>query len=198
MKNTKINKLSRASLVLIMCYGTSFTHAATDEIISDIYSSKFDSCFSEGYNIDKLTQDQAFITAQCFTSLLEIEGADITFLGASKLTIMQYSDSWYKAAIEKGHKLAQAKLDANTIAFNTLKQQAHFGIIEQDEQLLASEKTFKTLDADKNGTLSFAEASSSQDLKAAFTEIDFDNDGKLSVGEYTIQYGEMTAAGKSN
>ena len=197
MNNTRINKISSATLVLIMCYGASFTHAATNENISNIYSSQFDSCFSEGYNVDELTQDQTYITAQCFTSLLEKEGADTASLGASKLTIMQYSDSWYKAAIEKGHKLAQDNLDANTIAFNTLKQQTHFGIIEQDGQLLASEKAFKALDADNNGTLSLNEASNSQGLKLAFSEIDFDNDGMLSVGEYTIQYGEMTAAGKS-
>ena len=118
MNNTRINKISSATLVLIMCYGASFTHAATNENISNIYSSQFDSCFSEGYNVDELTQDQTYITAQCFTSLLEKEGADTASLGASKLTIMQYSDSWYKAAIEKGHKLAQDNLDEITVVPN--------------------------------------------------------------------------------
>jgi len=190
-----MNKISRASLVLLMSYGFTSACNAAEENFSGIYSSQFDSCFSEGYNVDELTQDQAYITAQCFTELLEQEGVDTESLGASKLTIMQYSDSWYKAALEKGHKLAKDSLDANTIAFNALKLQTHFGLIEQNSQLLASEKAFNALDTDGNGLLSLAEASSSKNLKEAFSKVDFDSDGVLSAGEYTILYGDMTAAG---
>jgi|GEM_PF-4305383 len=195
MKNTRINKLSSASLVLIMCYGISSANALAAETNSDIYSSDFDDCFSEGYNISELTKGQIYTTAQCFTSLLETSGAEAASLGASKLTIMQYSDSWYRAAVEKGHKQAQSGLDANLIAFSALEQQTHFSVIAQDDQLLASEKAFNSLDTDRNGMLSLAEASISKELKDTFSEVDYDSDGVLSAGEYTILYGDITAAG---
>jgi len=195
MKNTKINKLSNASLVLIMSCGASLASASTEDNSSDFYSSAFDACFSEGYNISELTKDQIYITAKCFTSLLEKEDSETASLGASKLTIMQYSDSWYRAAIEKGHNQALDSLNANMIAFTALEQQTHFGIIAQDDQLLASEKAFNALDSDKDGLLSLAEASTSKNLKKNFSKVDFDNDGVLSAGEYTILYGDMTASG---
>jgi len=195
MKNTRINKLSNASLVLIMCCGASSVNASAEENISDIYSSNFDACFTEGYNISELTKDQIYTTAQCFTSLLEKHDLPTDSLGASKLTIMQYSDSWYRAAVEKGHQLAQTNLDSNMLAFTALEQQTHFGTIVHDDQLLASEKAFNSLDLDGNGLISIAEASNSTNLKKTFSKVDFDNDGVLSAGEYTILYGEMTAAG---
>jgi len=195
MKNIRINKLSNVSLVLIMCCGVSSVSAAVEDGTSDIYSSDFDACFSEGYNTSELTKDQIYFTAQCFTSLLEKEGSETTSLGASKLTIMQYSDSWYRAAIEKGHKLALDSLNANLVAFSALEQQTHFGIMAQDDQLLASEKAFNALDIDRDGLLSLAEASTSKNLKKNFSKVDFDNDGVLSAGEYTILYGDMTASG---
>ena len=195
MKNTIINKLSIASFFLIMCYGITFVNAAAEDTISDIYSSGFDACFSEGYHISELTKSQIYTTAQCFTSLLKKEGTEAVSLGASKLTIMQYSDSWYKAAVEKGHKQAQSSLDANRVAFNALEQQTYFGVIVQEDQLLASEKVFNSLDTDGNGMLSLAEASNSKNLKDTFSEVDYDNDGVLSAGEYIILYGDMTAAG---
>jgi len=195
MKKKIIKKLPNASLVLVLCYSAISVGSASEENITGIYSSDFDNCFSEGYNIAELTKDQIYLTAQCFTSLLEKEKIEFASLGASKLTIMQYSDSWYRAAVEKGHKLAQAHLDSNIVAFTALEQQTHFGITAPVEQLLASEIAFNALDIDGNGLLSLSEASASKNLKKAFSKVDFDSDGDLSAGEYTILYGDMTAAG---
>jgi len=195
MKNKTLNKSFRARLALVVFCGASFGNALAQENSSDIYSSPFDTCFENGYNLSLLTQDQTYATAQCFTSLLEKKGYETAYLGASVHTIMEYSVSWYAAAAEKGHKLAQANLDTNLFAMSTLENHMHFGLKEQDQQLLASEKVFQALDTDDNGMLTLAEASSSLVLKEAFSKSDFDNDGLLNFGEYTILSGEATAAG---
>ena len=196
MKNTTMNKLSSASLVLIMGYSTLSFGTSNDESFVDIYNSEFHACFSEGYNTSELSKDQLYTTAQCFTNLLQKEETQAVSLGASKLTIMQYSDSWYRAAADKGHKLAQKGLDKNLFALAKLEGQTHFGTAPQEEQMFASEKVFKILDTDKDGFISIAEASTTEYIKNDFSKTDFDNDGMLSQGEYTIQYGESTAAGQ--
>ena len=195
MKNKTFNKSLKAGLVLVAFCGGAVGNALAQEISSDIFSSPFNSCFADGYNLSLVTQDQAYATAECFTSLLEKEGAETAYLGASKHTIMEYSVSWYSAAAAKGHELAQANLDTNMTALNLLEQEMYFGVKTQDQQLLASEKVFQTLDTDNNGVLSLAEASSSPTLKEVFSKSDFDNDGMLNFGEYTILSGEATAAG---
>jgi len=195
MNDNKLNKSLKARLALVVFCGASFGNALAQENSADIFSSPFDACFENGYNLSLLTQDQTYSTAQCFTSLLEMKGAETTYLGASEHTIMEYSVSWYAAAAEKGHKLAQENLDAGIAAMSTLENHTHFGLKEPDQQLLASEKAFQTLDTDDNGMLTLAEASSSLALKEVFSKSDFDNDGMLNFGEYTILSGEATAAG---
>jgi len=195
MKNKSLNITFKAGLVLVTFCGGAVGNALAQETGSDIFSSPFDSCFADGYNISLVTQDQAYATAECFTSLLKKEGAETAYLGASKHTIMEYSVSWYSAAATKGHELAQTNLNTNMVALNLLEKEMFFGIKTQDQQLLASEKNFRRLDTDDNGVLSLAEASSSPALKSAFSSSDFDNDGTLNFGEYTIQSGEATAAG---
>ncbi|MFT7185660.1 MAG: hypothetical protein ACI84K_001042 [Pseudohongiellaceae bacterium] len=194
MKNITINTLTNASLALIIYY-TASSSAASEEIVVDIYSSGFYGCFSDGYNASELSKDQIYITAECFTALLEKEELETASLGASKLTIMQYSDSWYRAAAAKGHDQAQAKIKANLAFMVSLEQRTHFGMAPHELQLFASENAFKALDSDRNGFISLAEASVSKKITADFAKSDYDKDDMLSPGEYTIQFGEMTSAG---
>ncbi|MFT5718196.1 MAG: hypothetical protein ACI9T7_002401 [Oleiphilaceae bacterium] len=194
MKNTIINTLTNASLSLIICYSAS-SGAESKENVADIYNSDFYGCFSEGYNVTELSKDQIYITAQCFSALLEKESSETASLGASKLTIMQYSDSWYRAASVKGHEHAQAKIEANLASLASLEQQTYFGMAPHDLQLLASENAFNALDSDHNGFISLDEASVSKKIKEEFANTDYDSDGMLSPGEYTIEFGEITAAG---
>jgi hypothetical protein len=194
MKIITINTLTHASLALILCCSTSSV-VATGEIVTDIYSSDFENCFSEGYNNSDLSKDQIYLTAECFTALLKKEKLQAASIGASKLTIMQYSDSWYKAAANMGHLQAKDKIDSNLASLASLEQQTHFGMAPHDQLLFASENAFKALDSDRDGFISLVEATASKKIKENFAKTDYDNDGMLSPGEYTIEFGEMTAAG---
>ena len=196
--NTKsLNQRSSTKLAfVIICSGVLGSAIAQEQnVSSELFSSPFDACFENGYNIDQVTQDQAYATAKCFTALLETPQTKTSNLGASKHTILEYSVSWYSAAAEKGHKLSQTNLDTYTLALNQFDKNNHFSTRDQSQLLLASEKTFQALDTDNNGSLSLAEASSSPSLKNAFLQSDIDNDGLLNFGEYTILSGEATAAG---
>lgn len=196
MKTKVSKKLLNASLPLILC-SSIFSGATASEVAhTGIYSSAFDDCFSEGYHLSELSKEQIYTTALCFSGLLDSEQKNITTLGASKLTILQYSDSWYQAAANLGHEHAQAKHQANRDLISSFEQETHFGIAPLEETMFASENLFKRLDVNKDGLLSAEEAASSPALKQHFAKADFDDNGTLSVGEYAIEFGEMTAAGK--
>lgn len=189
MKNSALKQSIGICALSLACTGIFATSTVAQEIESDLYNTPFDSCFVDGYNLSEVTAQQAYETANCFTTLLQRDSD--SNLGASKHTILEYSVSWYQAAANKGNTMAQTNLSTNLLALSSLET----GLLSQGEQMLASEQVFNVLDADNNGLLTVAEASSSQDLKAIFSDSDIDNDGMLSYGEYTISAGEATAAG---
>ncbi len=186
----------KVSFFSLFVLGGWFSHAMAQEAPTDIYSSPFDACFENGYNVDTVSQIQAFDTAQCFASLLVNGESDPMVLGASAHTIREYSMSWYRAAADKGHPLALSHLTKHLIALNDLEQQLHSQVTDAEWQMMASDETFRNLDANKDGMLSVAEASASSDLQQSFSQSDFDRDGLLSIGEYTVTHGEATAAGQ--
>lgn len=195
MKNKTFNHAVKACLFSVTISGASLAMAsdASNEESSDFfYSSAFDSCFKDGYNIAELNEKQIFSTAQCFDGLLT--GNEVN-PGASRHTIMAYAVNWYEAAAEKGHQGARKAAKANLLALNALENQTATQLSEATT-LLASEQDFNALDMNGDGLLSVAEASVSESLKSQFEKADIDRDGLISVGEYTINSGEATAAGQ--
>lgn len=192
--NMKVNATLQTLALSFLLNGALVNGALAEDLSTDLFGSPFDACFEHGYNVDLLTQNQAFATAQCFTTLLDSD-LDAMALGASPHTIRQYAASWFDAAASKGHALALAKASEQRIALNRLEQHIHSDVTDAEWQLLAADTTFQALDADHNGLLSVAEVAPSDALQRAFINADFDQDGVLSIAEYTILNGEATAAG---
>lgn len=192
--NMKVNAIFQTLALSFLLSGALVKGALAEDLSTDLFGSPFDTCFEHGYNVDLLTQNQAFATAQCFTTLLDSD-LDTMALGASPHTIRQYAASWFDAAANKGHALALAKASEQRIALNRLEQHIHSDVTDAEWQLLAADTTFQALDADHNGLLSVAEVAPSDALQRAFMDADFDRDGVLSIAEYTIINGEATAAG---
>jgi TPR repeat protein len=154
-----------------------------------LYATPFDACLEMGNQVAEQTMDEAFSVAECFSSLLSDQESSV---GANISTLIQYSTSWYTLAAEKGHKEAQVNLNKNLIALNQLDSSTN----SPSGKLLASERTFHSLDLDKNGMLSEKELASNINLKIQLSTSDIDQDGQLSYGEYSIVAGEATASGK--
>lgn len=192
MKKKALNRALGTCVVSVALCGIGAGNVLAQDSGSGIFDSPFDRCFENGYNVDLVTVDQAFATAECFTSL--IEPGDSGYLGASEATIMQYSASWYEAAARKGHKLAANKYETNLLALNAMDHQKSMSLNGDQQSMLASEQVFKSMDIDNDGLLTVAEVNVGE-LKASFAKTDIDSDGVLSYGEYTIYSGDATAAG---
>lgn len=182
----KIKKSIKNSLIVAGLLGFSATSTVAQQATDDLFGSPFDQCFENGYNVDEVTKDEAFKTAECFNELLETNEE----VGASMETLLQYSASWYQAAAEKGHEQGMVRLESSHLALSFLE----FGQ-KRKQQKLASERAFDSYDTNNDGVLSVAEAAVSESLKSSFKDTDFDNDGVLSLGEFTVVNGDATAAG---
>lgn len=194
--NMKVTSTALQILLFsILCNGALFSSASAEQSTIDLFDTPFDHCFEHGYHLDAVTQDQAFATAQCFTNLLSSE-SDVAALGASVHTIRQYAASWYSAAAAKGHALALAQISKQLIALNQLEQTLHSRITDAQWQLLAADTTFKTLDINRDGALSPVEVAAAGELKSGLLQGDLDQDGLLSLAEYTVHNGEATASGR--
>ncbi|MDX1452475.1 MAG: hypothetical protein R3183_07940 [Oleiphilaceae bacterium] len=179
----------------LICQAGMIANTSAQEKTADLFGTPFDMCFEHGYNVDDVTQQQAFATAQCFTTLLET-GVDPMVTGASEHTIRQYATSWYSAAADKGHALALAHITRTLIALNQLEQSLHSRVTDAEWQLLAQNQSFVSLDTNRDGFLSADEAAQSSDIQLGFSTVDMDKDGLVSIAEYTIKHGEATAAGQ--
>ena len=197
MNTIMIKNITQTALFTLICLTLLSTLAqAAEEEGSTVYDTEFDKCFSDGYNASALTKEQIYITAECFKALIDIDATQETTLGASELTILQYAISWYDAAAVKGHKKAGNQLKSQQELLVSLVSDTHFGGVSEAEQMFASETQFKALDTDGDGLLSLNEAAESNRVIQNFSKTDYDNDGMISSGEYAIEFGEMTAAGK--
>lgn len=186
----KIKTLTKTGFLAAVLIGSPVTgHAeesVSEQAFDDLYGSPFDTCFENGYNNREVTKEHAFETAECFSTLLE-SSED---MGADMQTILQYTSSWYQTAAEMGHEQALVRMESSLLALSFLD----YGI-EMSRKKLEAERVFDSYDANKDGMLTLAEVDASEKLKASFKASDLDQDGVLSVGEFTIINGEATAAG---
>lgn len=60
-----------------------------------------------------------------------------------------------------------------------------FGLVTTNAQAMDVQQAFNTLDKNSNGTLSEAEASEDAVLHENFSQIDINQDGQLSLNEFT-------------
>jgi len=197
-----MNKYLLATSVILLLTGCAGENTDIQEAIN-ISSSDgigpFHECFSSDYNDNVVLPEAAYQKGECFLSLALSEGEDGSGfndleVGANQHTVLQYANSWYSMAANAGFPLAKSRLDHNQsalYAFESNALESEKGNYEQ----LASEKEFDLLDADRNGSLSFEEASAILELAKSFSFSDFDENGKISLAEYIIYTGEATAAG---
>jgi len=197
-----MNKYLLTTSVILILTGCTGGNTNTQEALN-ISSSDgmglFNECFSSDYNAKVVLPEAAYQKGECFLSLAMSEhedgnGFNELEVGANQHTVLQYANSWYAMAANAGFPLAKTRLNHSQSALYAFESNALTNEKENYEQL-ASEKEFDTLDADRNGSLSFEEASAILELAKSFSISDFDENGKISLAEYIIYTGEATAAG---
>lgn len=122
MKNRTLRTWLKVGFALLTSMGFTPGSALAQDDNTYLFDSPFDTCFKNGYHMDRVTSDQAYDTARCFTSLLETANTDALTPGASTQTILRYAASWYEAAAKKGHTLAQTRLEASRSTLKNYEQ----------------------------------------------------------------------------
>mgnify|MGYP000081774389 CR=1 FL=1 len=191
-----------ANLLLLTGCGGSEYAQIEDSLITTSADGvgSFYECFDQDYNETVVLSEDAYLKGECFMTLT-LENSNLNqssfneaIVGADKHTVLQYADSWYYIAANKGHPIAKLRVDHSQLALYAMED-GFLAIERAKHELLASEKEFKFLDADESGLLTLEEVLANQELAQSFSSSDFDEDGKISIEEYIIYSGEATAAG---
>jgi hypothetical protein len=198
-----MNKYIQAAgltIVLSACGGEYPATHDSDSLLASDGIGPFYNCFELDYHDKVNTPDEAYHKGECFMSLAKGDNllgqrvfneADV---GADQHTLLQYANSWLLYATTKGHSLAEYHLAQNQTALASISGAPSYG--RQDEGvMLAYERLFNLLDIDGNGYLNLKEAQTDRTLARSFASFDFDDNGRISLGEYVISSSEATAAG---
>ena len=194
--------LIAVSITILMACGGSDYSEAENLIITDSTDGvgSFYECFGTDYYETSILPEEAYRRAECFISLVREssikEGVAFNELdvGANQHTILQYANSWYALAAEKGYPLAAKRLDRNQLALYAIEGQISTSN-GSNHALLASEEQFYFLDLDHSGTLTLQEVMGDHALADSFAATDLDENGQINIAEYFIFTGEATAAG---
>lgn len=198
-----MNKYLQASGIVLILSGCGGEYAAIQDsqnITSADGVGPFYACFDEGYHKSIKIPELAYQQGKCFMDLAKgdnLLGQSIfneLEVGADQHTLLQYAYSWYTYAAEKGHALATYSLGQNQDALLAFDQQIN-APDDASSVMFAYESKFHSLDSDRNGSITFAEAKLDLELSQSFAKTDINEDGRLSLGEYIVYSSEATAAG---